>query len=53
VRRGRARSSCPAAARSCQSHPARTPKPAQGDTVEILIITKDGIRREELELKKD
>ncbi|KAI8473207.1 MAG: nucleophile aminohydrolase [Monoraphidium minutum] len=24
-----------------------------GDTVEILVITKDGIRREELELKKD
>jgi hypothetical protein len=26
---------------------------SQGDTVEILIITKEGIRREELELKKD
>jgi hypothetical protein len=25
----------------------------QGDTVEILIITKDGIKREELELKAD
>jgi len=25
----------------------------QGDAVEILIITKDGIRREELPLKKD
>jgi hypothetical protein len=26
---------------------------AQGDNVEILIITKDGIKREELELKRD
>jgi hypothetical protein len=27
--------------------------PMQGDYVEILIITKDGIRREELTLKLD
>lgn len=25
----------------------------QGDAVEILVITKDGTRRESLELKKD
>ena len=24
-----------------------------GDTVEILVITRDGVRREELELKRD
>ena len=29
------------------------PLPCQGDYVEILIITKDGIRREELTLKLD
>lgn len=27
--------------------------PAQGDYVEILIMTKDGVRREELTLKLD
>lgn len=25
----------------------------QGDVVEVLIITKDGIKRETMELKKD
>jgi len=25
----------------------------QGDGVEILIVTKDGVRREEMPLKKD
>lgn len=29
------------------------PHHAQGDAVEILIITKDGIKREEMPLKKD
>lgn len=60
-RAARARARCCSALNLC--HPSSRPLIAphqnlhlhrgQGDTVEILIITKEGIRREELELKKD
>jgi hypothetical protein len=33
--------------------PSRVLQCVQGDYVEVLIITKDGIRREELQLKLD
>lgn len=36
-----------------QPQSKRNQQQRQGDAVEILIITKDGVRREELELKRD
>ena len=42
--------------RACVSRDARallSPLHEQGDAVEIVIITKEGVRREMLELKKD